>query len=178
MAVTTGVTWAATCALAPHHGAVGYSVRIQISDDLAGAVDWHMVVLVEVNQLGFQPRTVLHRLGDSGRKHAGVHGATGGAAFDLGLMLGDFQPYRWNVEDLPPLVAGTGDCGERRLTLGADCDTVQLHMIRLRHGASGVTWVPNLSAGLLATGRPQATGFQLFETVTGGRFATVTTVLG
>ena len=93
-------------------------------------------------------------------------------------MLGNFDPYRWNVKYLPPLVAGTGTGGERRLTVGANCYTVLLHMIRLRYGAQGVARMPGLGAGLLATGRPQATGFRLLETVTGGRFATVTTVLG
>jgi hypothetical protein len=151
-----------------HHRAVGDAVLIQVGDDLARPVDGNMVVLVEVDQLRLQRRAVLHRLGDVGGKGAGVQGATLGAALDLSLMLGDFHPHRWNVEDLPALVALTGHCAQRPLALGADRHTVLLHMLGLRHGLQGPARMTSLAARLLAARRTQAARLRFLETVTEG----------
>ena len=101
-----------------------------------------------------------------------------GAALDLSLMLGDFHAHRWNVEDLPPLVARTGHCRQRRLALRTDRHIVVLHMLGLRHGLQGLARMTSLGAHLLAAGRTQAARLRFLETVTGGRFATIAAVLG
>ena len=76
MAVVTGATCSATCAVAVTTVPSATAVLIQVGDDLARPVDGNMVVLVEVDQLRLQRRAVLHRLGDVGGKGAGVQGAT------------------------------------------------------------------------------------------------------
>ena len=110
------------------------------------------MVLVEVDQLRLQSRPILYWLGDISGKGAGVHGATRRAALDLSLVLGDFNPHRWNIEDLPPFATITGHFRQRRLALGTDRNGVLLDMLRLCNGFQVVSRMPSLGARLLATG--------------------------
>ena len=103
-----------------HHRAIGNGVRIEVGDDFASALNRNVMVLVEVDQLGLQPRPILDRLAHVGRKSAGIHGAAGWAPLDLGAMLSDSDLYWRQIEHLTPLSTRTGDVCEDRLAVRTD----------------------------------------------------------
>jgi hypothetical protein len=56
------------------------------------------------DRLRLEPRPVLHRLGHPDWEFRLVRRPTPGAFLDLSLMLGHFDPHRWEIEYLPLLM--------------------------------------------------------------------------
>ena len=73
------------------------------------------MVLVEVHQLRFDDRPILHRLSDSVGKLTFVHLPALRTALDLDLMFGDFEAHARQVKHLAPFILADRDFRQRSL---------------------------------------------------------------
>jgi len=100
-----------------------------------------------------------------------------GARLDLCLMLGNFDFYRRNVENLPFPVISRFDIGEYCAAQVALLDPMQFDVIGLFHQFQCVTNMSLLPAILFAARLSLTSGAGFLETIAGGGLAAVFTVL-
>jgi hypothetical protein len=136
------------------------------------------VVLAEIDHLRLETRSILHALAHPGRKLGFVPLSAVGTVLDLSLVLGDFDPHRWQVKDLSALMIPGWDAFQVGLTVGAALDPMNLKVVWIGSHLQRMPFMTWLSTAFLAARLSQAAIAGLLEPITGRRFAAVAAVLG
>lgn len=105
------------------------------------------------------------------------HPAATGTVLALGLVLGDHELDRRQLEDLAAFVARGPDLGEVSAA-EADGEGMHHHLVWPFHRDQSVPLVPGLAPAVFSAFGAQAFRGGLGEAVDGGRFAAVAAVLG
>ena len=157
-----------------HDRPFAHHLAVQILEDLGGALQGYMMLLVEIHHLRFDPFPILHRLADLWRKFAHSGLMADRTFFDLGLMLGHFHLYRWHIKYLALFVAWL-PLLQRSLAMTAAFYRMDFDVIGLTHSFERASRMSRLPTAFLTTLMPQAFGF-LFQPIAGRWFSAVAAV--
>lgn len=123
------------------HCGFSHRVAIQIAKDLAHPFQWNELVLVEVCSLGFDPRTILHRLRYFDREFGFGHFLALGTLLDLSPMFRHFHTHRCQIKHLSLHVRFRPHLFQRGLAVPTAPHSMRSNIIRVGDRFQGMPFV-------------------------------------